>query len=281
MSTWAPYTVGNWLWVHGHYVWIARDPWCWAPSHYGRWIFMASRGWCWVPPAIGAAYWSPGYVGWIVTPTYVAWVPLAPGEIYYGYGYYGPWSRNITTVDANTVVVNRTYINARITASVVVVQRDTFGTGRRVPVRITENPFMGARQRPTPNIDIVPPREKPRMPIVLLPERSIQGQHQTPEQERVRPQSPVAVPPAIVNRPSSPQVLPPERFRKIRPEEMKNERRLIREREASVFRSQPPENLPVTKMREPRVIIRKPGQQPQKPVKGDGREQRQERLQGR
>ncbi len=292
VSTWAPYTVGNWVWVHGNYVWIARDPWCWAPCHYGRWVFIASRGWCWVPPATGAAYWSPGYVGWVVTPTYVAWVPLAPGEIYYGYGYYGPWSRNITNVNVNTIVANRTYVNAGAANAVGVARRDTFGTGRRAPIRINENPFTETRHRPGAAIDIVPPREKPRMPIFLAPERSNQGQHQVPEQERVRPSNrenrpqvrperPVAAPPTIVNRPSSPQALPPARFRRIRPEEMKNERRLIRERGASVFRSQPPENLPIRKIREPRVIIRKPGQQPQKAVQGDGREGRQERQQGR
>jgi len=51
---------------------------------------------------------GPGFVGWIVTPGYVAWVPLAPGEVYYGYGYYGPGSVNITAININTVVANRT-----------------------------------------------------------------------------------------------------------------------------------------------------------------------------
>ena len=66
-----------------------------------------------MPPAVGAVYWGPGYVGWVVTPSYVAWVPLAPGEIYYGYGYYGPGSVNITTVNINTVSGHRNYRNAR------------------------------------------------------------------------------------------------------------------------------------------------------------------------
>ena len=89
-ADWAPYTVGSWVWIRGQYVWLANDPWCWVPSHYGRWVYLSSHGWSRVPPTIGAAYWAPGYVGWVVTPTYVAWVPLAPGEAYYGYGYYGP-----------------------------------------------------------------------------------------------------------------------------------------------------------------------------------------------
>ncbi len=113
-ADWSPYSYGSWVWIRGNYVWVDYDPWGWAPSHYGRWVFVGSRGWCWVPPAIGAVYWGPGYVGWVVTPTYVAWVPLAPGETYYGYGYYGPASVNITTVNINTVVVNRTFVRNRV-----------------------------------------------------------------------------------------------------------------------------------------------------------------------
>ena len=288
-STWAPYTVGSWVWIHGHNVWIAQDPWCWAPCHYGRWIFIASRGWSWVPPTIGAAYWGPGYVGWVVTPTYVSWVPLAPGEIYYGYGYYGPWSMNIATVNVNTIVVNRPYSNARASNSVVTVRRDSFGTGRRSPVRISENPFTETRQHAAGTIDIAPPHDKPWQQIRIVPlEEQGRIQHQVPERERVRPevtehrpqvnpekpQQAGSEPPSIVQRPAGHQILPPERFRNIQPGVLKNERRLIKEREASVFRSQPPENLPVRKMREPRVINRKQEQQQKKIDKGEGRERR-------
>jgi hypothetical protein len=217
-------------------------------------------------------------------------VPLAPGEIYYGYGYFGPWSRNIATININTTVVNWRYRNADARNAVVTVQRETFGTGRRIPVKISENPFM--REHPAGAIDIVPPREKPRQPIHIRPTTDLEHpQHQVPERERIRPevsghrpvvqpempQRPGSAPPAIIQRPSGQVVLPPERFRRIRPEEMKNERRLIKEREASVFRPQPPENLPVRKMREPKTIIRKPSQQsqqPQKINKGEGREKR-------
>lgn len=286
-STWAPYTMGNWVWMHGHNVWIAQDPWCWAACHYGRWIFIASRGWSWVPPTIGAAYWGPGYVGWVVTPTYVAWVPLAPGEIYYGYGYYGPWSMNIATVNINTIVVNRPYSNARANNSVVTVRRDSFGTGRRNPVRISENPFTETRQHAAGTIDIVPPHDKPRQQIHIVPlEDQGRIQHQVPERERIRPevtehrpqvnpekpQQASPEPPSIVQRSAGHQILPPERFRNIQPGVLKNERRLIKEREASVFRSQPPESLPVRKIREPRVINRKPEQQQKKIDKGEGRE---------
>jgi hypothetical protein len=70
---------------------------------------------------------------------------------------------------------------------------------------------------------------------------------------------------------------PPERVRNIRPEELKAQRKLIKEKEGSVFKAGPPQNLPVKKMTEPKVIIRKPEtkpvEQPQKKNlqdKGDG-----------
>jgi hypothetical protein len=303
-ADWAPYTVGNWVWIRGHYVWIAHDPWGWVPSHYGRWVYIASYGWSWVPPTMGAAYWSPGYVGWVVTPDYVAWVPLAPGEIYYGYGYYGPWSRNIATINVNTVVVNRTYINARASNSVVAVRRDSFGTGRRNPVRIAENPFVDTQRRQRENIAIAPPPGRPQQPIVIAPERRDPVSRRPLERQRVRPETtenrhvapavpspqpaarperPVAPPspPVVQQQPTGRQTPPPEQYRRIRPQEMKNDRRVVREREASVFRAQPPDNLTVRKLNEPRVIPRKPVQQPQKKKSEEGKENRRERQQSR
>jgi len=307
---WAPYTVGSWIWIHGNYVWVAHDPWCWAPCHYGRWVHIPAYGWSWVPPSPGAVYWGPGYVGWIVTPATVAWVPLAPGEIFYGYGYYGPWSRNITTVGANTIVVNQTYINARVNNAVVVVQRESFGTGRHLPVKVRENPFVETRRNPSAGIAIVPPRVRPQQPVFIAPPRTPAPARRTPEPEpmqsgvpenrRVVPTAPAApsvrserpatsptvVSPSMVRRPPEQQSPPPERFRRVRPEDLKNERRVIKDRDASVFRTAPPENLPVRRMREPRVIIRRPvpqqpsggaPQQPQKIKRDEEKERRQER----
>ena len=288
---WAPYTVGRWVWLRGNYVWIAYDPWGWAPYHYGRWVFASSRGWCWVPPAAGGVYWGPGYVGWIVTQGYVAWVPLGPGEVYYGYGYYGPGSVNITTVNINTVVVNRAYVNARHGHAVTVVKRETFGTGRREFVRTEGNPFLDAQREHKRDIALAPPPVRPTRPIVLVPpearDQARQGQR-PPEREHVRQEFPrtrldqppkgrteqpsvaPAVPPAVrpglqretttVQQRREPQ-LPPERVRKNRPDALKSERPLVREREGSVFRQQTPENLPVKRSNEPKVIIRNPAKQ--------------------
>lgn len=286
---WAPYSSGRWLWIHGNYVWVDYNRWSWVPCHYGRWVFISSYGWSWVPPSAGDIYWGPGYVGWIVTPAYVAWVPLAPGEIYYGYGDYGPWSRNIATVKVNTIA-NRRYTNARATNSVTVVQRESFGTGRRIPANIRKNPFLDEKQRPGRDIRIVPPPGKPRQPIMIAPvERGKQVRNlpQPPVRERTRTAAPASrtipetrteksersvLPPAV----SQPMVQkPPERVRKTRPEEIKKERRLVKDRDASVFRPQPPENLPVKKMNEPKVSIRKPSQPRKKVNQGEGGERQQ------
>ncbi|HEX9020350.1 MAG TPA: hypothetical protein VF903_03720, partial [Nitrospirota bacterium] len=216
----------------------------------------------------------------------------APGETYYGYGYYGPWSRNISTVNVNTVTVNRRYINAGVNNSVVVVQRDTFGTGRRISAKIAENPFTQPVQRSTANIAVVPPQSRPRQPIVIMPpEERERMRRQITERERAPrevqqprqpaqpavPQRPGAAPPAFVQHPQERQTPPPERFRKTQPEEIKNERRLVKEREASVFKPQPPENLPVRKMNEPRVINRKPAEEQKRDNRGEGRGRREER----
>ena len=284
---WAPYSYGSWIWIRGNYVWIDYNPWGWAPCHYGRWVFFAGRGWCWVPPAMGAAYWGPGYVGWVVTPSYVAWVPLAPGETYYGYGYYGPGSVNITNINVTRVVVNRTYVNARYSNSVTTAQRGTFGTGRRVPVKISENPFLAPGKLQGPDITIVPPKTRPQRPVVFVPREEREVIRQVPERERLRTETPVTRPalrktPTVVRPARTPeQQLPPERYRRINPGQMKQERRLVKERESSVFRPQQPENLPVKRSHEPREIKR-PAQrqsveQGQKQNRGERRESTQQR----
>ncbi len=292
---WSPYSYGSWVWIRNDYVWIDYAPWGWAPFHYGRWVLVGGA-WCWVPPVMGSVYWSPGYVGWVVTPTYVAWVPLAPGEIYYGHGYYGPGSVNITTVNINTVVVNRTYRNAHNPRAIVAVNRDNFGTGRREPVKLKENPFEG-KHRPDQNTNFMPPHTRPAGPVSLKLERhearppaSVREErdrrHPTgPEQ--VRPQTP-----APAGRGGAPAVQeqvhttkqPPDSVRRTRPEAVKNERPLVRQREASVFHPRPPDNLPVTRSQEPRVINRNPGggqpaqqHRQEKPGPGQGQRKSEER----
>jgi len=54
---------------------------------------------------------------------------------------------------------------------------------------------------------------------------------------------------------------PPERVRKNRPDVLKNERKLVKEREGSVFKQQAPEELPVKRSTEHKVINRAPSKQ--------------------
>lgn len=213
---WAPYRMGRWVWIRGDYVWISYEPWGWVPYHYGRWAFVPSFGWCWVPPARGAVYWGPGFVGWVRTPTHVSWVPLAPREIYYGYGYYGPHSVNITNININTINVGRVaYRNVRVQNAVTVIHHDTFVHGRHVEVREKENPFLREK------INVGRPD--------IRPERT-------------------TVAPVL---PEIPQIKkPPEKIREIKVREIREKRPLAREREISVLKPESPPREMIIKRKE-------------------------------
>ncbi len=221
---WSPYRVGRWVWCRGNYVWISSEPWGWAPYHYGRWAFVAGTGWCWVPPPRNAVYWAPGYVGWVYTPTYVAWVPLAPGETYYGRGYFGPHSVNITTVNMSTINVNTiVYRNTNVGNGITVVNRTTFVSGEKVrPVALKENPFRALGR--TPSAAIGPPAIKPERRAAL---------------------------PAIRKIPAAAR--PPERVRSIKPAQIREERRLRKSEGESAFRpGRPAATMPVQERKTPR-----------------------------
>ncbi len=228
---WAPYRVGRWVWIRGDYVWISYEPWGWVPYHYGRWIFVPPFGWCWVPPLRGTVYWGPGFVGWVRTPTYVSWVPLAPREIYYGYGYYGPYSVNIININITTINVKKiVYKNVHVHNAVTVVHHDTFVRGKHVDIKIGENPFLKNW------IHIGRPDIKPERPTVMPVIREIH-----------------------------PEKRPPEKIDKINMREIKERRPLIREREASVMKPESPAREMNIKRREERPVekgIDRIGEQP-------------------
>ena len=161
-ASWSPYRDGRWCWMGGDYVWVSYEPWGWAPYHYGRWAFIGSLGWCWVPPAPRAVFWAPAYVGWVRTPDHVAWVPLAPGETYYGRGNHGPNSVNITKINVNNVVINKTYRNVNARNGVVATTRETFLTGRGEHLRLSENPFLA--HRPNVGAPAIKPERRTFMP---------------------------------------------------------------------------------------------------------------------
>ncbi len=175
VDRWAPYRIGRWCWIGGDYVWVSYEPWGWVPYHYGRWAFIGSVGWCWVPPVTTAVYWCPGFVAWAWTPSYVSWVPLAPGEIYYGFGYYGPRSVNITNININRINITNVYANANITNAVTVVNRETFLTG--TPARIgnaSTNPFTAGDRISVGRPQITPAKATALPnPLKVVPERAL------------------------------------------------------------------------------------------------------------
>ena len=187
---WSPYREGRWVWRGDDYIWVSSESWGWAPYHYGRWVVLPDRGWCWVPPARADVFWSPGYVGWVTTPTHVGWVPLAPGEIYYGRGNYGRNSVNITTVNITKTSVTYTNVYKNVNNAVTVVPKDAFAAGRMTPVRVRENIFAQknvvigrpavkpvARESLMPVVKAVSTAKLPPARLASVPVRELRERH--------------------------------------------------------------------------------------------------------
>jgi hypothetical protein len=188
VATWSPYRIGRWCWIGGDYVWVSYEPWGWVPYHYGRWAFIAAVGWCWVPPHRTAVYWSPGFVAWVHTPTYVAWVPLAPGETYYGRGYHGPHSVNITNININKIRVTNVHVNAKFVNAVTVVHRETFLTGKSVKVGdAPRNPFAAGKKVSIGRPDIKPVRTTTfPNPTKVISQRKLPSREIATRSEKIR-----------------------------------------------------------------------------------------------
>jgi hypothetical protein len=142
----------------------------------------------------------------------VSWVPLAPGEIYYGHGYYGPHSVNITQINIKQINVQKVvYKNIHVTNAVTVVHHDTFVKGKQVEVKVKENPFL--REKISIGRPDIKPEKATMMPIIK----------EIPQTKR-----------------------PPEPIREIKVKELKRERPLVKEKEASVLKPEsPPKKMPV------------------------------------
>ena len=79
---WSPYSYGSWYYTPIGLSWCSYDPWGWFPHHYGNWFFdIAFNRWGWSP----AYAYSPAWVYWGYTPSYVGWCPI---------GFYSPWYDN-------------------------------------------------------------------------------------------------------------------------------------------------------------------------------------------
>ena len=77
---WTPYSYGSWYYTPIGLSWWSYDPWGWYPHHYGSWFYDNSR-WCWAPSYV----YSPAWVYWGYTPSYVGWCPIGY------YSFYSPW----------------------------------------------------------------------------------------------------------------------------------------------------------------------------------------------
>jgi len=183
---WSPYRHGRWIWRYGDYIWLPYEPWGWAPYHYGRWAFTHGIGWFWVPPPRGSVFWGPGYVGWSRTGNYVGWVPLAPREIYYGRGYYGQYSVNITNVNINEIHYTNVYRNVNVHNGPIVVEHDSFH--RRTPkyVELDHNDIQ-ERVFHRNHLSPGPPDVKPEKKNLFLSDREIPKEKLPPQKVRVQP----------------------------------------------------------------------------------------------
>lgn len=272
---WAPYRFGRWVWIRNDYVWISTERWGWAPYHYGRWAFVNGLGWCWVPPRPGYVYWAPGYVAWTYTSTHVSWVPLAPRDVYYGRGYYGPNSVNITVVNINKTVISQKMNNITVNNAVTVVPLETFTKGVQHREKIKENLFIehGVKTGPPPvkqEIKAVFPGVKTGRPAIRSAEKV--SRESSPEIKRV----PEEKRETEANKGLKDKVAPEKQ--KVQ-EEKREQRRLVRDAESSVFSHGRPAPLPVKQLDEPKVIIRKhENRQPEGVRTGSGKKEEREKV---
>jgi hypothetical protein len=151
-------------------------------------------------------------VGWAYTDRHVAWVPLAPRETYYGHGHHGPHSVNVTNVNVTNVHVEKTvYKNVRVNNAVTTVNHETFVMGKPADARVRENPFLTEKihaGRPP-----IKPERSSSMPVV----------REVPQTKR-----------------------PPEPVREVNVKQLKEQRPMVKSREASVFTPETrPREMPV------------------------------------
>ena len=117
-AEWRPYWQGRWGAYPGGMTWISDEPWGYVTYHHGRWGWGGGLGWYWIP----GVYYSPAWVAWQTSDTYLGWAPMGyrnhPAT--WGYGAWGGgYSWNV--VDINFIHVERihtrTYRDPRVIRS--------------------------------------------------------------------------------------------------------------------------------------------------------------------
>lgn len=77
-KTWAPYSLGRWIWTEYGWYWDSYEPFGYITYHYGRWFYDDYYGWIWIPDFD----WAPAWVEWRYDDSYVGWAPLPPYAVF-------------------------------------------------------------------------------------------------------------------------------------------------------------------------------------------------------
>jgi len=164
-ADWAPYRHGHWVWIDPWgWTWVEREPWGYAPFHYGRWVYQRSR-WGWCPGAWGGRpYYSPALVVFADGSGFgaQAWFPLGPGEPYHPWYHAdadyrrrmnAPTFGRVTNIAVNVNVTTINYRNRRVAFTAVPVS--TFRSGLPISKRImavTPDQIVRSRIAPHPYV---------------------------------------------------------------------------------------------------------------------------------
>ncbi len=164
-ADWAPYRNGQWAWVAPWgWTWVGREPWGFAPFHYGRWV--QHRGaWGWVPGTrIARPVYAPAMVAWIGSPGVslslsigsrptVGWFPLAPREVYV------PAYRSSVNYVRNINVTHVTRITNAIVSNPQAAMQHAHYAHRDRPQAVTVVPAEVVTHRRPVNAEVISQRD--------------------------------------------------------------------------------------------------------------------------
>jgi hypothetical protein len=174
---WVPYRDGHWGWVEPWgWVWIADEPWGFAPFHYGRWALVRNR-WGWVPgPRLGRPYYSPALVafadggGFGLSFGVSAWFPLGPRDPFIPWYHHDDrYLRAVNYANVRGVADIGVFVHvqdvehfhyANRAVAMTIVPTAAFAAGRQVAHEVVRvAPDRIAMARITPHPGVVPTRE--------------------------------------------------------------------------------------------------------------------------
>jgi hypothetical protein len=133
-AEWRPYSQGHWEYTDVGWYWISDEPFGWATFHYGSWVNDPQYGWIWIP----GIEWSPAWVVWRESDTYIGWAPCGPNLavaspslfVFVEAQHFCDPIRPTTVIVNNTRIIN----NTRIVNNFRSETRDFNGRQRRMRV---------------------------------------------------------------------------------------------------------------------------------------------------